>query len=175
MPDSRSDGIEGTVIHTIGHSTHPIAHFVSVLKEAGIETVIDVRSNPGSRFNPQFNRAALARALTEAGIAYRHLGDALGGKPRDPSLLDAAGKPDYAKMASAPQFRAGIDELIATARSAAVAIMCAEEDPARCHRTLLVTPALLARGVAVRHVRGDGRIEPHAAAAPAPSQGDLFG
>jgi uncharacterized protein (DUF488 family) len=174
VPDCPSDDAEGTVIHTIGHSKHPIEHFVSLLKDAGIGMLVDVRSNPGSRFNPQFNRAALARALAEAGVEYRHLGDALGGKPKDASLLDAAGKPDYAKMASTPQFRAGIDALIAAARTAAVAIMCAEEDPARCHRTRLVTPALLARGVEVRHLRGDSRIEPHVTPS-ATGQADLFG
>ncbi|MGD9537921.1 MAG: DUF488 family protein [Alphaproteobacteria bacterium] len=173
VPESRSNDDGAVTIHTIGHSKHPIARFVSLLKDAGIEALVDVRSHPGSRFNPQFNRTALARALGEAGIDYRHLGDALGGKPQRPALLDASGKPDYAKMRSTPEFRAGIDALIEAAHEATTAIMCAEEDPARCHRTLLVTPALIARGVEVRHLRGDGRIVPHPAPA-APKQADLF-
>lgn len=162
------------IIHTVGHSNHPIARFVALLETAGVETLIDVRSHPGSRFHPQFNKAALANALKASGIGYRWLGETLGGKPKDASLCDESGHPDYARMASTPAFAAGINGIAALAATSSLAIMCAEEDPARCHRTLLVTPALLARGIAVRHLRGDGRIVDHAAHM-SPPQRDLFG
>ena len=174
MRDADNQVPAGPILHTIGHSNHPIERFVALLEAAGVETLVDVRSHPGSRFHPQFNKAALARALDTAGIAYRWLGEALGGKPKDTSLMDAAGHPDYAKMAATPAFAAGIDAIVRLAPASSLAIMCAEEDPSRCHRTLLVTPALLTRGVRVRHLRGDGRIIDHAAR-EASRQADLFG
>ncbi len=163
-------------IHSVGHSNHPIARFVALLDAAGIETLIDVRSHPGSRFHPQFNKAALANSLGAAGIGYRWLGEALGGKPKDASLLDSVGRPDYAKMAATPAFATAIEGVAALAASSRLAIMCAEEDPSRCHRALLVTPALVARGVDVRHIRGDGRVVDHRPGEPARQADlDLFG
>ncbi len=150
MPDADR---RAQTVHSVGHSNHPIERFVALLEAAGVETVADVRSHPGSRFHPQFNKAALMNALGAAGIGYCWLGEALGGKPKDASLLDASGHPDYVKMAATPAFAAGVLELATRASSASVAIMCAEEDPTRCHRALLVTPALLAHGLRVRHIR----------------------
>jgi uncharacterized protein (DUF488 family) len=158
MPNRRNARPEGVTIHTIGHSNHPIERFVALLASAGIERLIDVRSHPGSRFHPQFNRSALGAALSRAGIDYQWLGDRLGGKPKDPGLLDADGKPDYAKMAATLSFKTAIEALCASADDAPVAIMCAEEDPAKCHRTLLVGPALRTRDVRLLHIRGDGRV-----------------
>ncbi len=165
---------QGPRIHTIGHSNHPIERFVALLRIAAVGRLIDVRSHPGSRFHPQFNKTALAKALGAAGIDYCWFGEALGGKPKDVSLFDALGRPDYQRMAATPAFASGIEELIRVARDSSLAIMCAEENPAHCHRTLLVTPELLARGVGVRHIRGDGGIAEHGVVV-ATRQGDLFG
>ncbi len=154
------------VLHTIGHSNHPITRFVGLLEGASIEKLVDVRSHPGSRFHPQFNKAALANALKARGIAYYWLGEALGGKPKNSRLLAEDGRPDYQKMAATPAFGTGIEALMALAGDGPCAIMCAEEDPARCHRTLLVAPALMPCGLTIRHIRGNGRIFEFAPSVP---------
>lgn len=143
------------MIFTIGHSNHPIDAFIDLLEGAGITALADIRSAPWSKRWPQYRREALKQALSEAGIAYVWLGDALGGKPRDESLW-RDGRPDYALIAASPEFSAAIDRLIAGTAQHRIAIMCAEKDPAHCHRTHLVTPALAARGIDVQHILADG-------------------
>lgn len=127
-------------IYSIGHSNHPVERFVALLEQHGIRQLADLRSRPASRFVPQFNRTALQAALDRAGIGYRWFGETLGGKPR----------------AAEPDFQRGIAALIAWAESAPTAMMCAEADPRHCHRTHLVTPALLPHGVSVVHIQSDG-------------------
>lgn len=153
--------IDRRVLHTIGHSNHPIERFIALLKAARIDLLVDVRSHRGSRFHPQFNRGALERSLAGAGIGYRWLGDRLGGKPKEKDLLDSHGHADYGRMAATQTFAEGIETLVALADAYALAFMCAEEDPIRCHRTRLVTPAILANRARVRHLRGDGRVIAH--------------
>lgn len=149
-----------TTLWTIGHSNHPIGSFTGLLQAAAIATLVDVRSHPASRFCPHFNRLALAEALAAAGIGYRWLGAALGGKPRGPALMRGR-LPDYARMAATVEFSSGIKELIEIAEAGPAAIMCAEKNPLDCHRTHLVTPALAARGVEVVHLLADGTSLPH--------------
>lgn len=162
------------ILYTIGHSNHPADRFAALLKAHGIRLLADIRSQPASRFLPQFNRAALAPMLEASGIAYRWLGDRLGGRPRDPAMYDADGHPDYAKMAATRAFREGVDELLAAAAEMPAAVMCAERDPQKCHRNQLVTPALLVRGAAVRHILGDGALIPAAQQRPVMRQYKLF-
>jgi uncharacterized protein (DUF488 family) len=147
-------------LHTIGHSTRPADLFTGLLRTHGIATLADVRSVPGSRHNPQFDRAALAASLRALGIAYVHL-PALGGlrRPRPDSVnlgLRSAGLRGYADHMQTDEFRRGIERLEAVA--GATAIMCAEAEPSRCHRALL-WDALRVRGWRVLHVRGDGVVE----------------
>ncbi|MCW0235971.1 MAG: DUF488 domain-containing protein [Ferrovibrio sp.] len=146
-------------VFTIGHSSQPVEQLIALLQRHGISQLADVRSAPASRFAPQFNRPALTDSLGQAGIDYRWLGQALGGKPR----------------AAAPVFAAGIADLLALAEIRPTAIMCAERDPLHCHRTHLVTPALLKNGAAVIHILSDGGLLPHAALQQPPKQQDLFG
>ena len=87
------------------------------------------------------------------------MGDTLGGKPDDPAYYDTEGKPDYGRMAAQEAFREGIKALAEIAGQARTAIMCAEEDPVNCHRTLLIRPALERHGVEMRHIRKDGQAE----------------
>lgn len=148
------------VVYTIGHSNHPIERFVELLRSAGITAVADVRSIPRSRRWPQFGRARIERTLAEAGIGYVYLGTELGGRPGDPVLF-TDGKPDYGRMAATPAFSAGLDRVVDGAQRYRIALMCAEREPLECHRFLLVSPYLLERGVAVRHILADGAIEPH--------------
>ncbi|RLC89270.1 MAG: DUF488 domain-containing protein [Chloroflexi bacterium] len=146
------------LIHTIGHSDHDTAAFIALLRQHDITLVADVRSQPYSRWTPQFNREILARDLEKAGVAYVHLGDALGGRPSDPTMYDPGQeRPDYRRVEQTDAYQAGIDRLLDLARAERVAVMCSEGDHRQCHRHLLVTQTLLARGVRVLHIQPDGR------------------
>jgi len=165
------------IVHTIGHSKHPWDRFLALLKQHGIALVVDARSRPFSRFNPQFNRERFAKALGEAGIAYAWRGEALGGRPADARFHRADGTLDLEALWSWPALREGLDEVAAEAAARPVAMLCAEEDPMRCHRRVLLTPPLVERVIEVLHIRGDGRIEPEtelATQARATRQPDLF-
>lgn len=141
-------------IFTIGHSNHPIERFVALLQAAGVSLLADVRSTPYSRRVPQYNRERLRDTLKAAGIDYRHLGDALGGKPQ-------GGARDYIAMARTPAFAAALDAVIAESSRGAVSLMCAEREPMDCHRTILVSRHLATRGVDIVHLLADGGREAH--------------
>jgi uncharacterized protein (DUF488 family) len=167
-------------VYTVGHSTRGIDALVELLEENGVRLLVDVRRYPVSRRYPHFTGAALATSLAQAGIAYRHE-RGLGGhrEPRAGSpntALRAAAFRGYADyMATAP-FRAALARLIEEAASRRTAILCAEADPARCHRQL-VADALVARGTRVLHILGPGRLEAHAlhpAARPTPDEGIVY-
>ncbi len=153
-------------IHTIGHSTRSQEALVALLQDAGVELLIDVRSYPRSRRNPQFDAEALAAALGRAGIGYAHL-KALGGR-RGPAK-DAAHSPNtawreagfrnYADYATTPAFRAGLEALREAARARPTAIMCAEGHWSQCHRQI-IADYLLAAGDRVVHILGPGETEP---------------
>jgi uncharacterized protein (DUF488 family) len=166
----------GPILYSIGHSNHSPARFLELLRAAGIGLVVDVRSVPASRYVPAYTREAMRDWLAQGGIGYRWLGQQLGGKPRDAALL-TGGRTDYAKVTASADFQAGIATLLEIAAAQPLAMMCAERDPADCHRTHLVTPALTTRGADVRHILADGGIEPDAALRQrlAPRQPDLFG
>ena len=146
-----------TAILTVGHGNLPQAALIRHLLEAGVERLVDVRSTPYSRWHPHFNRRRIAEAATGAGIAYEWE-PVLGGRPDDPALRTADGAPDYALMAGHPPFLEAIDRLVATSAEASMAIMCSEGSPERCHRTLLIAPLLIERGVEVRHLLKDGSV-----------------
>lgn len=147
-------------IHTIGHSNHRWADFLALLKGHGVSWLIDVRSRPRSRF-AYFSAPRLAEALAREGIAYRALGAALGGKPDDAALY-AAGRapgrdfPDFDKVRRTHIYREGIEAVLAMLEHAPegeLCLMCAEEDPEYCHRTVLIAPDLIARGVEIVNIR----------------------
>ncbi len=143
-------------IHTIGHSDHTTAAFIDLLRQHDITLVVDVRSQPYSQWAPQFNREPLEDDLNEAGIAYRFMGDVLGGRPSDPKLYSAA-QPDYGRLEQTHGYQRGIEELLDMARTERVAIMCGEGDYRQCHRHLLITQTLLKRGISVLHIKPDGQ------------------
>ena len=162
------------IIYSIGHSDHELETLVALLQRHVITTLVDVRSQPYSRWVPQANRETLAHALKEAGLTYIFMGDSLGGLPSDTSLYDVGqveGHPDYAKIAATPAFLSGVERLLELANSSSVVMMCSEGDYRHCHRTLLITPVLLECGARVFHIRPDGEtIE----ARPEPKQLTLF-
>jgi uncharacterized protein (DUF488 family) len=163
----------GFLIHTIGHSDHTTTAFVELLRQYGIGLVVDVRSQPYSRWAHQFNRESLARDLEAAGITYRFMGDALGGRPSDPSLYDPGVEhPDYGRMQQRSNYQAGIDALLELAGREQVAVMCSEGDHRHCHRHLLITQTLLDRDLRIVHIQPDGTA---AEATSEPRQLSLFG
>ncbi len=147
-----------TIVYTIGHSNRSFDHFAGLLRQHGIGALVDVRSHPYSRYVPYFAKEPLSKALSAHGVRYVFFGDRLGGKLGD-EYRDARGNFDFRRRASAPDFVAGMERLIAMAEVRQAALMCAEENPQRCHRRLLIAPALMERDIAVNHIRGDGRIE----------------
>lgn len=161
---SPEPGVQPTIhaihnVFTIGHSNHPIERFLELLRGCEIVTLIDVRSNPVSRYSPHFVRENLRGSLESNGIRYVYLGDKLGGKPGDPALRDAEGRVSYVLIAQSQAFRQGLEIAVRAAGDGRTAIMCAEENPRNCHRYHLDTPALVARGLTVLHIRGNGEIE----------------
>lgn len=152
-------------VWTIGHSNHAIDTLLELLRRHRIEALFDVRSYPTSKFARQFDRRALERSVSEAGLAYVFLGRELGGRPSGAQFYDADGRVDYRRVARSDPFRRGIGELGERAARSRVAILCAEEDPLHCHRRRLVGRVLVERGMGVEHIRGDGSVEAEAAVA----------
>ncbi len=144
-------------LYSIGHSDHGLPEFVDLLRHHGISVLVDVRSQPYSQWAPQFNRENLARDIQAAGMRYVFMGDVLGGRPTAREFYDAdAERPNYERLAQGSAFRDGCEDLLALARVQRVAFMCSEGDYHKCHRALLITPALLKRGARVLHVLPDG-------------------
>jgi len=152
------------LVLTVGHSTRAIAEFIELLKAHGVERVVDVRTVPKSRHNPQFGKDALPGSLAGAGIGYTHMPE-LGGlrRPRADSQnkgwrnASFRGYADYMQM---PQFTAALEEAIALGRNERIALMCAEAVPWRCHRSL-IADALLVRGIAAEEISSATRTSPH--------------
>jgi uncharacterized protein (DUF488 family) len=152
--------VKPTVVFTIGHSTHPLDRFLSLLQPHGITAVADVRSTPFSRFNPQFNRQTLKASLEGNGIAYVFLGTELGARSDDEACYEN-GKVQYDRLASTTLFQQGLDRVQEGATRYRIALMCAEKEPLDCHRTILVARHVVARGFDVQHILADGRVESH--------------
>lgn len=151
-------------IWTIGHSTRPIDEFVAALQSFRIGALVDVRTYPGSRRYPQFNKPNLAASLAEVEIEYRHSPE-LGGRRRAKSdSLNVAWRNEmfrgYADHMDSEEFREGIELLLGLARESPTAIMCAEAVWWKCHRSL-IADYLKAKGVTVLHILGKGKSEEH--------------
>jgi uncharacterized protein (DUF488 family) len=161
-------------LYTLGHNAHPIEKFLGLLAAHGIRRLVDVRSAPYSRFQPQFNKSRLDGALLLQGLEYTFAGEALGGRPADPTcfrvqmaMLAAGDLPrsvDYVEVMKREWFRQGIGRLLELAAGEATAILCSEEDPAKCHRHHLIARYLKDAHpqVEVLHIRGDGSLLPAA-------------
>ncbi|HBA86157.1 MAG TPA: DUF488 domain-containing protein [Verrucomicrobia bacterium] len=153
----------GNCIYTIGHSNHSFAEFVRLLEVQGIDVIADVRSAPFSRIFPHFNREPLRAALRQADIKYVFMGDALGGRPADPSCFEA-GQVQFDRVVLRPFFLDGLNRVIHGAEAYRIALMCSEKDPISCHRMLMVSRQLSKRGVDVQHILADGTLEAQAEA-----------
>lgn len=147
------------MLFTVGHSTHSIEALLELLSCHQVEFLADVRSQPYSSFNPQFNQDALQRALGSESMHYVFMGEQLGGKPSGPEMW-REGRPCFVAMSAAQQFQAGLERLLDGHRQGLrICLLCSEEDPAICHRHRLVGTCLQARGADVSHIRGDGSLE----------------
>jgi uncharacterized protein (DUF488 family) len=149
-------------LFTIGHSNVALDDFLGLLHQHGIEAVADVRTVPRSRYVPHFNAGQLRDALARRAIDYLPFGQDLGGRPAGDEFYDEEGHVLYERLAVSPAFQAGLNRILAGAQASRVALLCSEEDPSRCHRHLLIGRVLRKRGVAVSHIRRDGRIETEA-------------
>ena len=160
----RTPTMKKPLIRTIGHSVHPVETLIEMLKAHGVERLIDVRTIPKSRHNPQYNSDALERSLRPAGIHYDHRKE-LGGlrHPRKDSPNTGWRNQSfrgYADYKQTPEFQSALAALEDTAAGESVAIMCAEAVPWRCHRSL-IADALTARGYPVEHIMSATKSNPH--------------
>src|SRR5262249_2294584 len=146
----------------IGHSNLVADRFVALLKDAGVTAVVDVRSVPSSRWCPWFSGKALAQRLAREAIAYIALGDALGGRPRDPRLY-RHGVADYEAMAARAEFAARLQRVMDEMARRRVGVRGPGGGPPDWHGWLLGGRAVAERGLGLGHIRADGTIEPHAA------------
>lgn len=152
-------------IYTIGHSTRTIEEFMALLKSQNIEQLIDIRTIPKSRYNPQYMQDSLAASLDESGINYQYLKELGGLRPRVEHSINEGWRNEsfrnYADYMQTEQFTDGIDKLIQLADKKTTVIMCAEAVPWRCHRSL-VGDALLARNIDVVDIIGATNSKEHA-------------
>ena len=144
---------------TIGHSNRSELHLIELLRAHDVTAVVDVRSTPYSEWSPQFNRSAVAASLKEHDIAYSYLGGELGVRSDDPSCYEG-GRVVYERLADTEQFQKGLRRVVKGARSRRLALMCAEQDPIDCHRSILLGRQLERLDVSVSHIlHPDGELE----------------
>jgi len=147
------------LIYTIGHSTHTIEYFIELLKKHHIDTIIDVRSTPGSSFVPQFNKGILINTLKKNNINYRSFADEFGARQKDNELLDSDGKVDFEKLIKTKKFLSAIAQLQDLLnKEVRIALMCSEADPTECHRFSVLSHYLVRHNFCVKHILKDGRL-----------------
>lgn len=147
-------------IYTIGHGARKAADFLELLKRYKIAFLVDVRSQPFSRYHPQFTQKTLQTFLEENDIRYVFMGDTLGGRPKDPTCYDEDGRINYNKVKTKEFFQEGIERLkTAYKKNLPVAIMCSERDPAHCHRYHLIATVLDTQLIEVVHIDEKGELK----------------
>jgi uncharacterized protein (DUF488 family) len=152
------------IVLTIGHSTRTLEEFIGLLQAHGATRVVDVRTVPRSRHNPQFNKASLPRALKKSGLSYVHLSGLGGLRHAKRDSLNVgwrnASFRGYADYMQTPEFEQSLEELIGLANQDRIALMCAEAVPWRCHRSL-IADALLVRGIRTEDIMSLTRRQVH--------------
>ncbi len=144
--------MEKSTLYSIGHGNKSIETLIEELKHFGINYLIDIRSKPYSKYNPQFNQNELKFSLEKKGITYTFMGDVLGGLPDDNSCY-TNGHVDYDKLKEKDFFKNGLKRLItANEKKVKVAIMCSESKPEECHRTKLIGEELIKLGINLNHI-----------------------
>jgi uncharacterized protein (DUF488 family) len=149
-----------TTIYSIGHGNKKIEDFIAELKSFKIQFLLDIRSKPYSKWNPQFNQAALDLELKNNGITYVFVGDTLGGFPEDRSCYDYDGKVVYDLIKEKDFFKQGLERLTtANEKRINLAIMCSESKPEECHRSKLIGQELLNKEIFLKHIVSDKRVK----------------
>lgn len=149
-------------IYTIGYGNRSIDECIELLRRYDILYLVDIRSQPYSRFRPDFSKAALESRLKQEGLRYIFLGDKLGGRPTDETCY-VNGKVDYALVREKPLYLEGIARLCtARAKGARIALMCSEQKPEECHRSKLIGYTLRERGIEVAHIDESGKLKSQA-------------
>ncbi len=149
-----------TTIYSIGHGNKKIEDFIAELKSFKILFLLDIRSKPYSKWNPQFNQAALDLELKNHGITYVFVGDTLGGLPEDRSCYDYNGKVVYDLIKGKDFFKQGLERLTtANEKRINLAIMCSESKPEECHRSKLIGQELLNKEISLKHIVSDKRVK----------------
>ncbi|MEO7349807.1 MAG: DUF488 domain-containing protein [Terrimesophilobacter sp.] len=153
-----------TTVYTIGHSTHPLEEFVSMLRAHDVNELIDVRTVPGSRHNTQFGEAALRVSMPAHDIHYEWMKQLGGLRHTTAASQNLAWRNSsfrgYADYMQTPEFETAVEDLVAEAKSRVVAIMCAEAVPWRCHRSL-IGDALIVRGINVQDIISATSVKSH--------------
>lgn len=167
-------------LYTIGHGNRKSEDFLALLKEFHIEYLIDVRSQPYSKFNPQFNQGELKHFLERNGIKYVFMGDSVGGRPTDRTCYDEEGKVDYEAVKTKEFFLQGIERLkTAYDKDIIVVVMCSESKPCECHRSKLIGRVLSTDNIVLKHIDEKGKIKDQATVINELNKGlselDLFG
>lgn len=144
---------DSPLLMTLGHGKRTIDDVIARLNEHHVAFLVDVRSVPWSRFQPDFSRDALQQRLPASGISYLFLGEELGGRPKDRTCYDEHGRVNYDACMRRPAFQHGIQRLkTAWEQGRRVALLCSERRPEECHRSKLVGKALVATGLDVTHL-----------------------
>lgn len=147
-------------IYTVGHSTHQLDYFLELLKEYGINCIIDVRSVPASAYNPQYNQEPLRIFLKNNKITYLHFAEEFGARQTDPDLLDNEGKLDFDKVRKTWLFKNGLERIWqGMEKGFVIAVMCSESEPLDCHRFSMVSVGLVQDGFDVKHILKDKSIK----------------
>lgn len=159
MPNATS-----TTIYTIGYATKPIDVFIEQLKDHQIDVVADVRSVPYSKIFHDYHKESIFTYLKQHNIRYVYLGDELGPRSKDPKNYDDNGQIQFDRLMQAPLFKQGIERLFnGLDKGFKIALMCAEKDPATCHRSLLIGYFLEryqnAKNLEIAHIDHNGEIE----------------
>ena len=154
---------EDALLFTVGHSNHELPRFLQLLAQHRITAIADVRSQPYSQFNPQFNRETLESVLAQHHLHYVFLGHELGARRAERECY-VAGQARYDRIVSLPLFLQGIERLRRGIQTHRVALMCSEKDPLTCHRFILICRHLRGSSFGMVHILEDGALETHAAA-----------
>jgi uncharacterized protein (DUF488 family) len=148
--------MEHPIIYTVGHSTHALDYFLTLLQEYAVNCLVDVRSIAASSYNPQYNKEPFSNYLKRNSINYLHFSEEFGARHSDPDLLDEKGKVDFEKVRRSWSFKNGVERLwLGIDKGLTIALMCSESDPFDCHRFSMITVALQKDGFQVQHIMKD--------------------
>lgn len=150
-------------LYTIGYSCHTLDSFIMVIKRYNINAIADVRSQPFSKYKPEFNSNTLSIALKGKGISYVFLGEECGARIKDITCY-INGKADYSRIAASELFNKGLDRIVFGLSKFNIALLCAEKDHLMCHRTILICRNLRNRVFKINHILCTGQIETQAEA-----------